>query len=53
MPAATTDEQQTLIDAEATRLGSLALFYSSLLALTASIILPAFVAEADGHPSPN
>ena len=50
---ATTDEQQTLIDEEATRLGSRALFYSSILSLIASFVLPAFVAEAAGHPSQN
>ena len=50
-PAATTDEQQTIIDAEATRLGSRALFYSALLALTINFILPAFVTEAAVHPS--
>ena len=53
LPAATTDEQQARIDAEATRLGSRALFYASLLALTVSLILPAFVKEATGHPSQN
>lgn len=53
LPAATTDEQQTLIDAEAMRLGSRALFYSALLALTMNLVLPAFVAEAARHPSQN
>ena len=53
MPAATTDEQQTFIDEEATRLGSRALFYSALLSLVVSIVLPAFVAEAAGHPPQN
>ena len=49
LSAATTDQQQNLIDAEATRLGSRALFYSALVALTCNFILPAFVAA--GHPS--
>lgn len=52
LPPAATDKQQTLIDAEATRLGSRALFYFALLALAINLILPAFVAEAAGHPSP-
>ena len=53
LPAATTDQQQTIIDDEATRLGSRALFYAALLTLIASLILPVFVAEAAGHPSQN
>ena len=53
MPPATTDERQALIDDEATRLGSRAFFYSALLSLFASIVLPAFVAEAAGHPPQN
>ena len=55
LPAApTTDQQQTIINDEATRLGSRALFYSSLLSLIVSVVLPAFVAEATrGHPPQN
>jgi solute carrier family 45 protein 1/2/4 len=53
LPAATTDEQRALIDAAATRLGSRALFFASLLSLTVSLVLPAFVTEAGGHPSQN
>ena len=53
VPAAATDEQQTLINDEATRLGSRALFYSALLTLIVSVVLPAFVAEAAGHPPQN
>ena len=45
-PAATTDEDQTFMDAEATRLGSRALFYSALLALFINVVLPAFVSES-------
>ena len=51
VPPATTDEQQIRIDAEATRLGSRALFFSALLAITVSLIIPAFVTEAAGHSS--
>lgn len=40
------DDAQAALDAEATRLGSRALFYSSLIALLANLVLPAFVAEA-------
>jgi hypothetical protein len=50
IPAATSEEEQTVIDDEATRLGSRALFYFSLLSLIVSVVLPAFVAEAAGHP---
>ena len=53
MPAATTDEQQTIIDDEATRLGSRALFHAALLSLIASLILPIFVTEGAGNPSQN
>ena len=52
LPAATTDDQHT-IDEEATRLGSRALFYSALLSLITSLVLPVFVAEAAGHQSQN
>lgn len=45
-PLAVGDDAQAALDAEATRLGSRALFYSSLLALLANLVLPAFVAEA-------
>ncbi|KAJ2914560.1 hypothetical protein MD484_g5815, partial [Candolleomyces efflorescens] len=41
-----TDEERASLDAEATRLGSRALFYSSLLALLANFLLPFFVTEA-------
>ena len=53
LPPATTDEQQTIIDEEATRLGSRALFYAALFSLIASLVLPVFVAEATVHPSQN
>ncbi|TEB23029.1 MFS general substrate transporter [Coprinellus micaceus] len=45
-PVPATDEARKLLDAEATRLGSRALFFSSLLALLANVALPAFVPEA-------
>ncbi|OCH90826.1 MFS general substrate transporter [Obba rivulosa] len=45
-PVPSTDAEQEFLDAEATRLGSRALFYSSILSLTANIILPFFVREA-------
>jgi solute carrier family 45, member 1/2/4 len=50
LPPATTDQQQTIINDEATRLGSRALFYAALLSLITSLVLPVFVAEAAGHP---
>jgi solute carrier family 45, member 1/2/4 len=53
LPAATTDEEQFLIDAEATRSASRALFYSALLTLSSNLILPTFVLEAAEHPSQN
>ena len=53
IPAALTDEQQTLIDDEATRLGSRALFYSALLSLIVSVVLPSFIAEAAGQAPQN
>lgn len=53
MPPAATDEQLILIDDEATRLGSRALFYSALLSLVVSVVLPSFVAEAAGDPPQN
>ncbi|KAF4603016.1 hypothetical protein EYR38_003421 [Pleurotus pulmonarius] len=49
LPAPTSPEfpqAQADLDATATRLGSRALFYSSLLSLAANILLPFFVAEA-------
>lgn len=45
-PIPTTDEARTSLDAESTRLGSRALFFSSLLALLANFLLPSFVPEA-------
>ena len=53
IPPAKTDEEQTIIDERAMRLGSRALFYSALLSLIVSLVLPAFVAEAAGHPPQN
>lgn len=45
-PVATNDDERAALDAEATRLGSRALFYSALLALLVNLTLPFFVAEA-------
>ena len=53
LPAATTDQQQTIIDEEATRLGSRALFYGALLSLISSLIMPVFVEGAGHDPSQN
>ncbi|TFK31761.1 major facilitator superfamily domain-containing protein [Crucibulum laeve] len=46
-------DAQDALDAESTRLGSRALFYSSLLALAANLVLPAFVSEANRHRKTN
>lgn len=51
-PIPTTDAARELLDAEATRLGSRALFFSSLLALLANVVLPAFIPEANPPQSP-
>ncbi|RXW15447.1 hypothetical protein EST38_g10394 [Candolleomyces aberdarensis] len=45
-PLPATDEARASLDAEATRLGSRALFFSSVVALAANILLPSFVPEA-------
>ncbi len=45
-PVATTDEEQLLLDAEATRLGSRALFFASILYLFINVTLPAFVSDS-------
>ncbi|KAF8994064.1 major facilitator superfamily domain-containing protein [Cyathus striatus] len=49
-PMPQTDEEQAALDTEATRLGSRALFCSSVLSLLMNVILPAFVAEAAETP---
>ncbi|KAF9474838.1 MFS general substrate transporter [Pholiota conissans] len=49
---ATTDAEKASLDAEATRLGSRALFYSSILSLFVNLTLPAFVPEAAGSSKP-
>ena len=53
LPPATTDQQQIIIDEEATRLGSRALFYAAVLSLITSLVLPVFVVEAAEQPSQN
>ncbi|PPQ68885.1 hypothetical protein CVT25_009008 [Psilocybe cyanescens] len=45
-PVATNDDERAALDAEATRLGSRALFYSALLALFVNLTVPLFVSEA-------
>jgi solute carrier family 45 protein 1/2/4 len=50
---ATTDQEQTVINDEATRLGSRALFYAALVSLVSSLVLPVFVAEGARDPSQN
>ncbi|KAF9553769.1 MFS general substrate transporter [Agrocybe pediades] len=45
-PIPANDEDQAFLDAEATRLGSRALFFSSLLSLFVNLTMPLFVSEA-------
>ncbi|EGO26619.1 hypothetical protein SERLADRAFT_436429 [Serpula lacrymans var. lacrymans S7.9] len=45
-PVPENDDAALVLDAEATRLGSRALFYSSVVSLVANVILPFFVTEA-------
>jgi solute carrier family 45 protein 1/2/4 len=47
-PAPTDDDAALALDAEATRLGSRALFYSSILSLAMNLLLPFIVSEAAG-----
>jgi len=47
-PIPTNEEDQAVLDAEATRLGSRALFFSALLSLFVNLTLPLFVSEAAG-----
>lgn len=51
-PVASTEEEQVLLDAEATRLGSRALFFASVLSLFVNVILPAFVTESSTQSTP-
>jgi len=47
-PPANTPDEQNALDAEATRLGSRALFFSALLSLFLNLALPLFVSESAG-----
>ena len=47
-PPANTPDEQNALDAEATRLGSRALFFSALLSLLLNLALPLFVSESAG-----
>ncbi|KAH6910824.1 sucrose transporter, partial [Coprinopsis sp. MPI-PUGE-AT-0042] len=49
-PIPSTDEEQSLLDAEATRKGSQALFLSSLVALVCNFTLPLFTTKAGERP---
>jgi solute carrier family 45 protein 1/2/4 len=44
-PIPSTEDGRTAFDAEATRLGSRALFWSSVVSMVGNIVLPAFVTE--------
>jgi len=47
-PPANSSDEQNALDAEATRLGSRALFFSALLSLFLNLVLPLFVSESAG-----
>ena len=47
VPPAPSADAQIALDAEATRLGARALFYSAVIALGANLILPLFVYETE------
>jgi len=47
VPPAPSVDAQLALDAEATRLGARALFYSAVIALVANLILPYFVYETE------
>lgn len=51
-PSPTDDEARSALDAEATRLGSRALFFSALLSLFVNLALPLFVTEAASAGTP-
>ncbi|KJA17812.1 hypothetical protein HYPSUDRAFT_145931 [Hypholoma sublateritium FD-334 SS-4] len=52
VPAASNPQEEAALDAEATRLGSRALFYSALVSLLVNFVLPAFVTEAADNMRP-
>ncbi|KIJ62081.1 hypothetical protein HYDPIDRAFT_189174 [Hydnomerulius pinastri MD-312] len=45
------DDAAIALDAESTRLGTRALFYSALVSLAANIIMPSFVRQKESHAS--
>ncbi|KAF5324984.1 hypothetical protein D9619_009553 [Psilocybe cf. subviscida] len=51
-PSPTDDEARAALDAQATRLGSRALFFSALLSLFVNLALPMFVTEAASAGTP-
>ncbi|KAF9036322.1 major facilitator superfamily domain-containing protein [Panaeolus papilionaceus] len=51
-PLPDSPQEQDILDTEATRLGSRALFYSALISLFLNLVLPAFVTETAGKASP-
>ena len=55
VPYPSSPEEEAALDAETSRLGSRALFYSSLVSLLVNFVLPAFVTEAadNRRPSPS
>lgn len=51
-PIPADDDAQAALDAEATRLGSRALFFSALLSLSVNLVLPLFVTETASVGTP-
>ncbi|PPR06325.1 hypothetical protein CVT24_001015 [Panaeolus cyanescens] len=51
-PPATNPHDQALLDTEATRLGSRALFYSAAISLFLNLVLPAFVPDSAARAGP-
>jgi hypothetical protein len=52
-PTPQSDQEADALDAEATRLGSRALLFSSILSLVANVLLPFVVSEARQNKSPS
>ena len=52
VPYPSSPEEEAALDAETSRLGSRALFYSSLVSLLVNFVLPAFVTEAADNMRP-
>lgn len=53
LPDAATDADRVALDAEATRLGSRAMLWQSIVALVGNVVLPSFVSPAAGQKTPN